>query len=166
MYSSMLLRRDPPATTEASDVLALLVERYPRNSRFRLRHIEILMERGANAEALVAAEAYLEADCCDWTIGDRALARVWVARAALATSAVDVAARALADIRKNGYDELPYWGKAWHGITTGRTHLLRGRHAQAQAAFTSVITLAKDGYLHDELTAVAEDALTPMVARK
>ena len=158
IYSTLLLD-DDEQRYRAREQLQILVDRYPRNARFQLRLISLLLMEGDFDETLATAERYLESGPVE---PDLSLARVWMVRACLGLNRPDEARHLFAQIDpmfRYGRQDLPGWSIAWHMLTDGQLNDLAGHRREARESYAEIIAMAGSTYVNQAILDAARSGL-------
>ena len=158
IYSTLLME-DAELRTRAVEQLQILVNRYPENPRFQLRLISLLLIEGEFEKTLQSARSYLHNDPIE---PDLSLVRVWMARAYLGLGNDEQAHRLIVQVEpvfRESRDDLPGWSVAWHMLTDGQLHDLRGKRQMARETYAAILALAKSTYVNQVIIDAARSGL-------
>jgi len=158
---SVILLDDPDFRADSERQLRQLVSRYPRNKRFQLRLISVLLIQQNYIGTLEAANAYLNNDIPP-TEPDLSLAKIWMVRAYLGLNQPDEAANLFSEIEglfAASKDDLPGWSIAWYLLTSGQLHDLADRRDQAREVYADIISLGESAYVNEVIVDAARAGL-------
>lgn len=158
---SVILLDDPDFRADSERQLRQLVSLYPRNKRFQLRLISVLLMRHNYFGTLEAANAYLNNDVPPIE-PDLSLAKIWMVRAYLGLNQPDEAAKLFSEIEvvfAASEDDLPGWSIAWYLLTSGQLHDLAERRHQAREVYADIISLGRTAYVNEVIVDAARAGL-------
>ncbi len=160
IYATVLLE-DPVLRIEAEEQLRTLVDLYPKNSRFQLRLISVLMMQDDFEGTLEAATAYLNSDSPP-AEPDLSLTKIWLVRAYMGLKKLDQAKATFAEIGNvfaTSSEELPGWSVTWHKLTDGQLNDLAENRKKARAIYQDILEIAKSTYVNEVIIDAARAGL-------
>jgi len=163
LYADLLIDGDDDDRLLATTLLTELVDTYPRNRRFALRHISLLLERDLDLQALQAADEFISSkDQYNRDIVDVYLARLWVARAYLRIGSAEKAVSEFEMIdQSSSSSSFPSWARSWFELTRAQVSDLQNQRALAVRSYNQVIKMHADYGSNEILTAAKEGLKAP-----
>lgn len=160
LYADLLIDGSEDDRLLASTLLQELVEAYPGNRRFALRHISLLVERGQDLQALQAADAFISSkDEYNRNPEDIYLARLWVSRAYMRLGSAD---KAVSEFKRidvsSALSSFPTWARSWLELTRAQINDLQDKRVDAIRSYHKVIKMHAD-YGREELLKAAQDGV-------
>ncbi|MEE8113697.1 MAG: hypothetical protein V3T23_05025 [Nitrososphaerales archaeon] len=157
LYAGLLRRGNDDDKLIGTSLLQELVNSYPENSRFQLRYISQLGEKGHFAQSLEVADVFI---ATEKQYGrdpvDVDLARLWTARVFLELKEAKNAVSAFSKIDRQV--SFPSWGKAWFVLTHAQISDLQERRDAAIGLYEQAIKMHSDDP-SDAILNLARDGL-------
>ena len=161
IYSTLMLFDDSTIELAVSE-LQYLSDKYPKNSRFQLRLISVLLMQQNYQAALSQAQGYLKYKPSG---PDLTLARVWMVRGYMGTNNIEAAQRLISRITVSEYESLPSWSRSWHLLSIAQMQDLTGHRVMAIDTYNAILTMSRSDYVDDLIFAAAERGIvTPFKA--
>jgi tetratricopeptide (TPR) repeat protein len=160
LYADILIDGSEDDRLLATTLLLELVESYPRNRRFALRHISLLVERDLDLQALQAADVFITSkDEYNRHSEDVYLARLWIARAYMRLGSAEKAVSEFEMIdQSSSPSSFPSWARSWFELTRAQINDLQNQRADAIRSYHKVIKMHAD-YGSEEILSAAQDGV-------
>ena len=155
IYSTLMLLDDSTRPVAIKE-LQYLVDRYPRNPRFQLRLISVLLMQQDYTTALAQAQSYLEYEPSDSNLS---LTLIWMVRAYIGLGNVQDAERLFDSIKSSAYESLPSWSLSWHLLSLAQLEDLRGQRDLAITTYSEILSMAESDYVNDIIVEAARTGL-------
>ena len=140
--------------------MQLLINRYPENTRFKLRLISVFVLESEFDLALAMTNAALAQQ--DISNLDRSLLDLWRTQSLLGLGLLDEATKAFKQVDLEGLDAaepVPGWSMAWQFLTQAQLHDLNQQRKEAIENYRRVIDLSKKTFISPALYETAEAGL-------
>jgi tetratricopeptide (TPR) repeat protein len=163
LYADILIDGSENDRLMATTFLQELVETYPQNRRFALRHISLLVERELDLQALQAADVFIGSkDEYNRSSEDVYLARLWVSRAYMRLGSADKAIAEFVMIdQSSSLSSFPSWARSWFELTRAQIYDLQNERTNAVRSYHKVIRMHADYGSEEILSAAKEGVKTP-----
>ena len=160
LYADILIDGSENDRLLATTLLDELVETYPQNRRFALRHISLLVERELDLQALQAADAFIGSkDEYNRSSEDVYLARLWVSRAYMRLGSADKAISEFVMIdQSSSLSSFPSWARSWFELTRAQIYDLQNERSNAVRSYHEVIKMHAD-YGSEEILSAAKEGV-------
>jgi len=160
IYATLLVDGVGAEQQEAIRSLQLLINRYPENTRFKLRLISVFVLESEFDLALAMTNAALAQQ--DISNLDRSLLDLWRTQSLLGLGLLDEATQAFKQVDLEGLDAaepVPGWSMAWQFLTQAQLHDLNQQRKEAIENYRRVIDLSKKTFISPALYETAEAGL-------
>ncbi|MFT5014046.1 MAG: tetratricopeptide (TPR) repeat protein [Patiriisocius sp.] len=162
IYATLLVNGKPEEVADALSVLNILIKRYPKNARFQLRYVSVIVGDQRYVETLERISTYLVSEhAASLSKIDINLLNIWAARAHLGLGQVE---RAVDLQRKIQFDPVnttvPAWGLAWYELTNGQLADVTGNRKKAIVSYQKIVALDEKTFVNPTIVSLAIAALT------
>ena len=145
---------------EAEDNFRYLSDKFPKNPRFHLQLIFVLLIQEKFEESIFAAKSFLKD--ADSNSAEYNLAKVSMIRAQLGNRDLVEAQRNFLQIAPYFSSEssnLPGWSIAWFKLTSAQLNDLTNRRNHAISDYKEIMAISKNTYVFDEIKLAAKAGL-------
>ena len=162
IYATLLVKGKPTEVADALSELDILIKRYPKNARFQLRYVSVIVADQRYVETLERINTYLASEhAASLSKMDINLLNIWAARAHLGLGQVERAIHLQKQIEFDPKNTtVPSWGLAWYELTNGQLADVTGNRKDAIANYQKIIALDEKTFVNPTIVSVANDALT------
>jgi tetratricopeptide (TPR) repeat protein len=162
IYATLLVNGKPEEVADALSELNILIKRYPKNARFQLRYVSVIVGDQRYVETLERISTYLVSEhAASLSKMDINLLNIWAARAHLGLGQVE---RAIGLQKQIQFDPVnttvPAWGLAWYELTNGQLADVTGNRKKAIVSYQKIVALDQKTFVSPTIVSLAIAALT------
>lgn len=160
IYATLLIDGVGAEQEEAIRSLQLLINRYPENTRFKLRLISVFVLDGEFDLALAMTNDALDQQAVSNL--NRSLLELWKTQSLLGLGQLDKAKEAFKQVdleAMSAVEPVPGWSMAWQFLTRAQLHDLNQQRKEAIENYQRVIALGKKTFISPALAETAAAGL-------